>query len=462
MSSVFFRRLLALALCAVLWACSEPPPPPVEIPNPDTRGMESAVRRALADARREVEAEPESGRAWGRYGMVADVHELDALALEAYARAAEHNPGEAKWLYLRGRLLSLAGVELEEAVELFENVRILDPEVPVVPYRLGETQAKLGDPRAAADAYRDAVVLDPEFARAHLGLGQSLLRLGELEEAVKVLEEAFRLEPRDAATVTALAQALRRAGRLEEAASRAELAAGLEPVETVVDPYLIEVSAEGKSSTLLVERALGYLEEGRFREALADLLAAEAERPEDPYVQRDLGKAYQGLEDPPAAIGHYEKALTLKDDLNEVRVQLGLLLVDVGRISDARRYLERARREAPEDAQVAAAVAIALLRAGQVDAGLKEMERAAALGPLSAPALDTWGTALAQQGRTEEARVRFRAAHSLMPEEPLILFHLGLLSEAEGQREQALVWYRRALDIGPNPMIEERLRSLGS
>jgi tetratricopeptide (TPR) repeat protein len=346
-------------------------------------------------------------------------------------------------------------------VEQLEIARRLDPDEPVVPYRLAETHARREDARAAADAYREALALDPDFARARLGLGRVLLRLGEVDGAIEALEEARRLEPHDGAAATALAQALRRAGRPEEAARMAEQAAGLEPVETVEDPYLLEVSAEGKSSTLLVERALAYLEQGRFREALVDLLLAEAERPEDPYIQRDLGKAYQGLEDLPAAIGHYEKALTLKDDLNEVRVQLGLLLVDADRIPDARRYLERARREAPEDVQVASAVAIALLRAGQIEGGLREMERAAALGPLSAPALDAWGTALAQRGRTAEARARFLAAHELVPEEPLVLFHLGLLAEAEGEHEQALVWYRRALDIAPNAMVEERLRRLG-
>jgi Flp pilus assembly protein TadD len=346
-------------------------------------------------------------------------------------------------------------------VELFETARRLDPEEPVIAYRLAETHAKRGDAEAAAQAYRRALELDPDFARARLGLGQALLRLGEVEGAVEALEEAHRLEPRDATALMALAQARRRAGRPEEAARAAELAAGLGPVEAVQDPYLLEVSAEGKSSTLLVERALAYLEEGRFREALVDLLSAAEERPEDPYIQRDLGKAYQGVEDLPAAIGHYEKALALKEDLNEVRVQLGLLLVDAGRIPDARRYLERARRDAPEDPRVASAVAIALLRAGQIDGGLQEMERAAALGPLSAPALDAWGTALAQRGRTAEARARFLAAHELVPEEPLVLFHLGLLSEAEGQRDQALVWYGRALDIAPNPMVEERIRRLG-
>lgn len=52
-----------------------------EIPNPDTRAMEPQVRRRIAEARRAVEAKATSASAWGRFAMVADVHELDQVAL---------------------------------------------------------------------------------------------------------------------------------------------------------------------------------------------------------------------------------------------------------------------------------------------------------------------------------------------------------------------------------------------
>jgi Tfp pilus assembly protein PilF len=209
-----------------------------------------------------------------------------------------------------------------------------------------------------------------------------------------------------------------------------------------------------------VERALEYLRVARFREALGDLLLAEEARPDDPYLQRDLGKAYRGVGDPNSAASHFEKALALKADLLEARVLLGLALMEAQRIAEARPHLEQARREAPDDPRVATNVALALLQAGQIESALREFERAASLGDLSGPAHNAWGSVLAQQGRLGKALEHFETAFLSNPKNPQVVFNLGLTAEAMGHREKAMDYYRQTMAIEPNPMAEERLAQL--
>ena len=466
------RLLLALPLALLLGGCPEKDagqgqatPPQADqvltVPRPDTRGMEPQVRRRIAEVQREVEAKPDSARAWGRLGKVCDVHELDTVALEAYAKARELAPREPRWPYLHSRLLAVQGLDLDGAVAGFQRALELDPSHVPSQLRLGDVQARQGKLQEAEASYRRVLEMGPEMAVAWRGLGQVLLRQETLDEALQALEKARDLSPDDATVLFALAQVQRRLGRTDEAARTAEEAALRQPVDTFDDPFLQEVSAEGISSTLLMERAVEYLRLGNYREALTDLLVAEEARSEDPYLHRDLAKAYQGLDDFPMAIQHFERSLELKGDLLETRVLLGLTLVDAQRIPEARTHLERARREAPEDPQVAAGVAVALTRAGQTEAALREFQRAASLGAISATAHNEWGSLLAQRGRLREALEHFRWALAEEPRNPQILFNLGLASEALGDREQALDYYRRTMEIEPNPMAASRIQQLG-
>ncbi len=455
-----FGRLGAAPLVALLLlACPSSPPP--DVPDPDTSGMEPRVRQRLAEARSAVVEEPGSADAWGRLGRVADAHELDEVAVACYRQASELAPEDVRWPYFLGRLLAFKGTDLEAAIGLFRRVLELDSGYAPAHLRLADALTLANDLDAAEASYRRAIELDPDLARAHVGLGQVLLRQDRAEEAVPPLERAHTLVGDDATALFALGQAWRRLGDRERAAVAAEKARGLELIDSFPDPWMQEVSAEGMSSTVLVERAVEYLRLGRFRQAVRTLKLVEEARPDDPYVHRDLGRAYSELGKPEAAIPHLEKALALKGDLVDARALLGLLLIETQQLDEAIDHLRQARAASPEDPALAAAIASVLARRGDLDAALTGFERAAALGPLAGPAHLEWGSALAQKGRFAEAEALFRKALESDPQSAQVLFNLGLACEAQGRAGEAVGHYRRVMEIEPNPLAAGRLRALG-
>ncbi len=449
--------LISLALTVTV-ACTPPAPP--QIPAPDTAGMEGRVRRRIEEARTKVLEAPDSAQAWGTLGMIYDVHELDAAALASYRQARSRDPQDPRWPYFEGRLRAIQGQDLAAAIEALETALKLDPDYAPGHLRLADALAKKGDLDAAETAYHRASELDPTLAKAHLGQGQVLLRQGREAEAIPHLERARELSPEDAAVLFALGQAYQRSGRGEAAREAQDAARNLEIVDGFPDPRLAELSALGASSSLLFERATGYLEAGKPQRALADLKIVASLRPRDPYTQREIAVAYQQLDQGASAIPHLRKALELKPEVVQWRLELAETLLRSQDAEGAVRELLRARQDGLESLHLKALLGSARARSGDL-AGADREFAAAPLEALPAQALFDWGNALAQMGRLPEAEQRFRRALESDPDLAPAHLSLGLSLEAQHRPKEAIPHYRRALELARIPLAAQRLQALG-
>ena len=89
--------VISIALLAgLLVSCARPVPP---VPDVALAGMDTDVRGAIQKARDEAVAQPASGQASGRFGMVLEAHTLDAPAVLAFQRAIRLDPKEFAWRY---------------------------------------------------------------------------------------------------------------------------------------------------------------------------------------------------------------------------------------------------------------------------------------------------------------------------------------------------------------------------
>ncbi len=93
--------------------------------------------------------------------------------------------------------LRLAQGRLEEAAELFERARQLNPKDRKHAYNLGVVRQRQGRLEEATARYREAVELDPTWPDAHNNLGAMLFDAGRTEEARQQFEETLRFHPGD-------------------------------------------------------------------------------------------------------------------------------------------------------------------------------------------------------------------------------------------------------------------------
>jgi superkiller protein 3 len=145
------------------------PVPPVPIVPLD--GLDADVRGAIETARNEAAAEPKSGQAAGRLGMVLEAHTLYQPAVLAFQRAIRLEPKEFAWRYYLA--LSLDLVPRQEP---------------------------------ALAAITDALRINPGYVPARLKRADLLFKLGRFRESEAVLEPLLVQNPNSAAALYAMAR----------------------------------------------------------------------------------------------------------------------------------------------------------------------------------------------------------------------------------------------------------------
>jgi Flp pilus assembly protein TadD len=144
----------------------------------------------------------------------------------------------------------------------------------------------------------------------------------------------------------------------------------------------------------------------------------------------ERGVALERAGEWPRAEADFEYALQLAPDQPNVLNYLGYAWVEQGRNVDrARRMIERAVEQRPNDGAFVDSLGWALLRQGDTAGALKNLERAV----------------------------------ELQPEDPTINAHFGDVLDAVGRRREAEFQWRRALNLNPEPddqaRIETKLRN---
>ncbi len=210
-----------VALCAALLnvllnvSCARPVPP---VPTVPLAGLDADVRGVIEKAYDEAVAQPKSGQATGRLGMVLEAHTLYEPAVLAFQRAIRLDPGEFRWRYYlaialenaskpdealaavsdalrihpdyapavlkRGALLLKLG-RFQESDAVLEPLLVKNPGSAETLYTLGRVKFAQGDFTAAENLYRRACEAYPTYGAAWFGLAEAGRRLGHTAESDK-------------------------------------------------------------------------------------------------------------------------------------------------------------------------------------------------------------------------------------------------------------------------------------
>jgi TolB-like protein len=182
------------------------------------RGMAPAKEMlglARVSAERALAIDPELGDAQGSLAHVR-LHSWDWAGLEdAFRRALELSPSQAIFCYWYAEFLMSAG-RVEEAVELAEAARRIDPLSPVVGASLAMILYLARRYDRAVEVLEKNLELDDRHFLPHLRLGLVRIQQKRPDAAVRELETAVELSGRSTETRAALAMAHAAAGHRRE------------------------------------------------------------------------------------------------------------------------------------------------------------------------------------------------------------------------------------------------------
>lgn len=227
----------------------------------------------------------------------------------------------------------------------------------------------------AIDEYRAALALDRSFQIARANLGEALRRTGDSVGAKAAFEAIARAEPRNVLAAEGLANVALDAGDADGAIRHLLAAAEFDPVS----PRYFALAGRIASGAGREDEARRYLTQaleidpgyplafavlGAMYFGSEDYEAAEkiyrnaAEyAPDDAETQMSHGRVLAILKDWPGAETRLRRAVALDPANADYRVQLAVSLHRQARLQDALDVLLEAERLAPQDADVAMAMA---------------------------------------------------------------------------------------------------------
>ena len=141
-----------------------------------------------------LESEPQSvdARVWlGRLALIRNQKDQGVQLLD---EALKLQPGNAEALALKG-VSKMQAEDWKGAVDLLNQARSSDPNLPMIYYNLAHSYRKLGNLMEAEAAARKAIELDNKDFQAHSELSYILGQTGRVKEGIDEMLKAIQINP---------------------------------------------------------------------------------------------------------------------------------------------------------------------------------------------------------------------------------------------------------------------------
>ena len=150
-----------------------------------------------------------------------------------------------------------------------------------------------------------------------------------------------------------------------------------------------------------------------------------------------------------AAAVEFRKALDLDPDEAQSHNNLGLALVETGKVEEGMEHYRKALELSPGYPEAHNNLGSALVRSRHFPEAVEQFEKALQSSPDHPGAHVNLGAALAQMGRIDEAMPHLEKAVELLPEDAEAHTNLGLALAMKGQLDAAIPHLEKALEANP-------------
>jgi tetratricopeptide (TPR) repeat protein len=333
-------------------------------------------------------------------------------------------PVFAMWLSLWGQTVSpeaaqhiRAGMEakqqgrLSDAIKEFKIVTELAPDLAAAFVNLGAANLENHDYGGAIPPLRRALELNPDLIGAHQMLGYALLIQGYVAEALPHLEKAGLPD--------AIGIADLKLGKLPEAVANLQAALAKRPNDPDLLYYL------GRASGLLSKQAFDTLESAY---------------PDSARAHQALGENLAVLKRVPEAEKEYREALRQRPDTPGIHLALGELYTAASLWPQAEAEFSAEAKIQPGDAETAYRLGSAYLEEGKMPEAVRELRRADQLRPAMPETLYALGKALLSSGDMAGAERAWKNLLAVENQSPLAAqahFSLAGLYRKQGKAAEA-------------------------
>ena len=160
-------------------------------------------------------------------------------------------------------------------------------------------------PKEAVECYQKLIELKPDMANAHLQLGRAYLNVDQAEHALISLQKALEFAPTLRGIHPALAEAYENLGKTQVAMQQYKLILDLDKEGSVTMDW---------QKTQASEKLIALYKDEELEGLIAELQNKAARNPQNIYLYKLIGDAYERTGDKTKAIETYRKVLELASE----------------------------------------------------------------------------------------------------------------------------------------------------
>jgi len=434
-----------------------------------------AVERALALP--DVEMDKEMLRGLAALGYVATVSDRDRLSKEHRLDPKEmihHWEKLQKGINLRGQ------GKMREALPIIEEC-VAEVEGDIFARQvLASSYMQMGEYTKALEVHRHSVELEPNSEGLRLGIAAAHVALGELEEAETAIREALEIEPECAEAYILRGRVAQRRLEPEEALRLFEQAIEMDPGSAGPSAYneigfvhlrarRFDEARQAFEDAIRIDGLNGaahdglaniLLIEGDMEQAERELAVALRFDPAQPRALATLAWILDDKGEREQALKLCERALEISPKFPHAHNNLGLIYRKQGQLELAEEHYRKAIEYAPYLDGPYVNLAQLYMRQGKTEEAIEQFELALRVNRYSPIAAENLGAYHFNRGQVEQALIYYRLA--LRADSDYVLAHKNIASIYAIKDQPRLTAYhlRRSLELDPNQLEAEQMRSL--
>ena len=234
---------------------------------------------------------------------------------------------------------------------------------------------------------------------------------------------------------------------LIENATAANRAVNIPEFVNIPPGGLLKIDAPVTEYYRVVDAASDLLKKNQYAAAAVEFRKALELDPDEAQAHDNLGLALVETGKVEEGMEHYRKALELSPGYPEAHNNLGSALVRSRRLPEAVEQFEKALESNPDHPSAHVNLGAALAQMGRIDEAMPHLERAVDLLPEDAEAQTDLGLALAMKGQLDAAIPHLEKALQANPAAFEGQFNLGRILAAQGKFEQAIPYFEQAVKL---------------
>ncbi len=402
------------------------------VPNLPSSVLGELIQQQLREAHDQVVTDLGStdvndadlGLAFGGLGQLFHTYELYDEATLCYENARRLRPDDFRWPYYLGQV-SLVYKDLASAQHHLSTALLLAPEDVPSCVGLARTLQETGDVVGAERLLHRAIALDPSCAVAFFHLAQIEADRGDVTMALEHYKKVLEIQPAATRTYLPLAVLYRRLGNEKLAAEVLEKRG--DGVVGLTDPLMYELTQLAFGIDQFLNRGLEAHRDERFEDARTWFEKAVAAAPDNATARLNLGVVLEELGQTREAETQLRAAIDIDPKMAGTHFNLGSILAGEGREAEAIDCYRATLRLAPNHNQAQFNLANALRRTGHLLEAAELYRSVLEKDPASLGARRGEGRALALAGHQSRAIDLLGAGHRLMPNDPGLRHDLARL-----------------------------------